>query len=62
MHHAAINGHIDVAEWLLSAGASVTDKDEVWFKAAEENCSVTLLLIYCLLVFFSYYSWVVFLL
>ncbi len=27
---AAIWGHKEVAEWLLSLGASVTDKDEVY--------------------------------
>ena len=31
MHYAAINGHKEVAEWLFSAGASVSDKEEVCF-------------------------------
>ena len=29
MHYAAQDGHKEVAEWLFSAGASVSDKDEV---------------------------------
>ena len=29
MHCAASNDHKEVAEWLFSAGASVSDKDEV---------------------------------
>ena len=30
MHYAASNGHKEVAEWLFSSGASVTDKTEVY--------------------------------
>ena len=30
MHYAAGNGHKEVAEWLFSAGASVSDKDKVY--------------------------------
>ena len=30
MHWAVIYGHKEVAEWLFSSGASVTDKDEVY--------------------------------
>ncbi len=29
MHHAAYSDHKEVAEWLFSVGASVSDKDEV---------------------------------
>ncbi len=29
MHRAAMSGHKEVAEWLFSAGASVSDTDEV---------------------------------
>ena len=34
MHWAASNGHKEFAEWLFSAGASVTDKDQVGMDAA----------------------------